>query len=62
MRSNKLCLSKLNLGFRGDGKTCADIDECTEGSDKCVHADCDNSEGSYICKCHSGLIRSFEFE
>lgn len=31
----------------------ADIDECTEGTDGCVHS-CSNVPGSYTCSCNSG--------
>ena len=31
----------------------ADIDECTEGTDGCVHS-CSNVAGSYTCSCNSG--------
>ena len=33
---------------------CRDVDECQEGTDKCVNSDCDNSEGSYLCNCYQG--------
>ena len=31
-----------------------DIDECTDGSHECLHSDCENSDGSYVCNCHEG--------
>ena len=33
-------------GYDGDGKTCADIDECNDGSHNCPSfSDCDNTIG-----------------
>ena len=31
-----------------------DVDECTDGSHECLHSDCENSDGSYVCNCHEG--------
>ncbi|XP_067928026.1 uncharacterized protein [Watersipora subatra] len=39
------------VGYTGDGKTCSDIDECTE--DVCGHI-CINSPGSFVCSCRTG--------
>ena len=34
----------------------ADIDECSDGSDKCHdNADCENIKGNYTCSCKSGF-------
>ena len=42
-------------GFAGDGKVCADINECGTGADKCdPAADCTNTVGGYTCGCPSG--------
>lgn len=42
-------------GFTGDGKACADIDECTELLFSCdANASCGNTEGSYTCTCNAG--------
>ncbi|XP_067939805.1 mucin-like protein [Watersipora subatra] len=38
-------------GYTGDGKTCTDVDECTE--DVCGHI-CINSPGSFVCACRTG--------
>ncbi|XP_044044130.1 nidogen-2 isoform X2 [Siniperca chuatsi] len=42
-------------GYRGDGRNCYDIDECTEGLSSCgAHAQCMNLPGSHRCQCQSG--------
>ncbi|CAH3190226.1 unnamed protein product, partial [Porites evermanni] len=42
-------------GFRGDGKTCQDINECTTNARNCdANAFCNNTEGSYNCTCSPG--------
>ena len=44
-----------NAGFTGDGRTCADTDECASGSAMCdPNATCKNTVGSYACTCSSG--------
>jgi hypothetical protein len=44
-----------NTGYSGDGKSCTDINECSQGMDTC-HADatCTNTPGSYTCGCNAG--------
>ena len=41
-------------GYRGDGKSCVDIDECAEGSSGCDQT-CVNEPGSYHCECAPGF-------
>lgn len=44
-----------NTGWRGDGLTCADIDECAENSDICPdNSNCQNTPGGYQCVCQRG--------
>jgi len=41
-------------GYKGDGKTCKDINECEGVNDCDVNAMCTNTEGSFTCACRSG--------
>lgn len=41
-------------GFKGDGQTCADIDECAGKNDCDVDATCTNTPGGYECACKEG--------
>ena len=47
---------ECNKGFRGDGKSCLDIDECAESTHGCHgFASCSNTEGDSICECFAGF-------
>ena len=42
-------------GFTGDGRTCTDNDECTDGSSNChPQANCENQPGTFSCTCKPG--------
>ncbi|XP_071942282.1 uncharacterized protein [Antedon mediterranea] len=43
-----------NRGYAGDGFICADIDECTTGTDDCDQT-CTNTAGNYTCSCMTGF-------
>ncbi|XP_042333625.1 nidogen-1 [Sceloporus undulatus] len=44
-----------SVGFRGDGRTCYDIDECLEQPTVCgSNAICNNQPGTFRCECIEG--------
>ncbi|KAK2186089.1 hypothetical protein NP493_204g12007 [Ridgeia piscesae] len=47
---------KCRPGFTGDGKYCANKDECAPDETNNCHqnADCINTDGSYRCQCKYG--------
>ncbi|KAK3098531.1 hypothetical protein FSP39_020373 [Pinctada imbricata] len=52
-------MCQCDIGFRGDGINCEDIDECLTKGGKFGHhcngnTRCVNTVGSYMCKCASG--------
>jgi hypothetical protein len=45
-----------DTGYGGDGMTCADMDECTDGIDDCdANATCTNTDGGFDCACNAGF-------
>ncbi|XP_036309397.1 nidogen-1 isoform X1 [Pipistrellus kuhlii] len=52
---------ECSVGFRGDGRTCQDIDECSEQPAACgSHAVCNNHPGTFRCECEPGYRFSEE--
>ncbi|XP_032097924.1 nidogen-1 [Sapajus apella] len=52
---------ECSIGFRGDGRTCYDIDECSEQPSVCgSHAICNNHPGTFRCECVEGYQFSDE--
>ncbi|XP_030626654.1 nidogen-2 [Chanos chanos] len=50
------------MGFRGDGRNCYDVDECTEGLSACgPHSQCVNLPGSHHCHCDTGYEFDFDW-
>ncbi|KAI8492289.1 hypothetical protein Bbelb_301860 [Branchiostoma belcheri] len=46
---------RCDSGYRGDGFTCSDVNECSVGTPPCdSNADCTNTDGSYTCRCRPG--------
>ncbi|XP_006872070.1 PREDICTED: nidogen-1 [Chrysochloris asiatica] len=46
---------ECSIGFRGDGSTCQDINECSEQPSVCgSHAVCNNHPGTFRCECVEG--------
>uniref|UniRef100_A0A3B4EK71 Nidogen 2b (osteonidogen) n=1 Tax=Pygocentrus nattereri TaxID=42514 RepID=A0A3B4EK71_PYGNA len=50
------------MGFRGDGRNCYDVDECSEGLSSCgPHSECVNMPGSHHCLCETGYEFDFDW-
>ncbi|XP_041418737.1 nidogen-1 isoform X2 [Xenopus laevis] len=48
-------ICECTSGFRGDGRTCYEIDECQEQQDICGdNAICNNQPGTFRCECNDG--------
>ncbi|XP_063040721.1 nidogen-2 isoform X2 [Engraulis encrasicolus] len=48
-------------GYRGDGRNCYDINECSEQPSPCgVHSVCENLQGSHRCRCQPGYEFGFD--
>ncbi|NXL25057.1 NID2 protein, partial [Setophaga kirtlandii] len=46
---------ECTAGYRGDGRGCRDVDECSEGLSQCgPFSVCRNVPGSYRCECRGG--------
>ena len=48
---------RCGVGYEGDGKSCADVDECENDNGGCdEHATCVNHKGGFVCLCDEGLV------
>jgi Calcium-binding EGF domain/EGF domain len=46
-----------NDGYSGDGVTCTDINECSDGTNNCdENATCENGDGGFVCTCNPPLV------
>ncbi|KHJ48047.1 hypothetical protein D918_01314 [Trichuris suis] len=48
-------------GYKGDGNTCTDMDECKADHECDRNAECVNVPGSYFCQCRSGYFGNGTF-
>ncbi|CDW57225.1 NIDO and EGF 3 domain containing protein [Trichuris trichiura] len=48
-------------GYKGDGNTCTDMDECKADHECDPNAECVNVPGSYFCQCRSGYFGNGTF-
>uniref|UniRef100_A0A3B4FEE2 Low-density lipoprotein receptor-related protein 2 n=1 Tax=Pundamilia nyererei TaxID=303518 RepID=A0A3B4FEE2_9CICH len=51
-----ICTCRPGYRLMSDGKTCDDVDECTETPSVCSQL-CENTVGSHMCKCAPGFLR-----
>ena len=51
---------RCNVGWRGDGVLCQNVDECSEGTNNCDKgppaATCTDTLGSFVCECPPGAL------
>ncbi|XP_030916885.1 latent-transforming growth factor beta-binding protein 1 isoform X6 [Geospiza fortis] len=51
---NGQCICERGFSVSADGRTCEDVDECTNGTVCGTHGFCENMDGSYRCLCYQG--------
>lgn len=51
--NTQYCSCNRGYNLQGDGISCTDANECTDGTDLCKQI-CTNTEGSYTCSCSQG--------
>lgn len=49
------------MALQLDGRTCIDINECTDNPRICGGGKCINTKGSHKCQCGDGLLPNSEF-
>jgi hypothetical protein len=55
-RENGIDVCRCPAGWDGDGKVCADVDECALDSNRCGRGGtCQNTAGGYGCNCPTGF-------
>ena len=50
-----VCRKICGPGYQAHGSSCYDINECSTSNHGCVNAYCDDTEGSYTCRCKTGF-------
>ncbi len=56
---NGIAFCSCNAGYTGNGRTCADVDECLTNNGGCAaNATCTNTEGGRTCACNDGFTAS----
>ncbi|KAI0237078.1 Mucin-like protein [Lamellibrachia satsuma] len=53
------CTCRDGYRLMDNGKHCADIDECSEGTSGCEQ-ECTNTDGSYVCSCFEGYTLNMD--
>lgn len=49
-----------DAGFKGDGYSCTDIDECSNDPSLCENGQCLNYPGAFRCECEMGFMHPDE--